>query len=98
MDLVLFHLDISAEMHLSQEIRFCGEIKFHDDYSLLLEKHHAPPVMLNWLTDKCFETDVSYARSQILMMRPLLPFSDRNLNEPFCFKGNQDYHADVRDF
>ncbi|GFW09773.1 hypothetical protein TNCV_868351 [Trichonephila clavipes] len=45
--LVLFYLDISAKMHLSQAIRFCCEIKFHDDYSLLLEKIDAPAIVLN---------------------------------------------------
>ncbi|GFV65007.1 hypothetical protein TNCV_763491 [Trichonephila clavipes] len=45
MHLVLFYLDISAEMNLSPAMRFCREIKFHYDYSLLLEKSHAATVV-----------------------------------------------------
>ncbi|GFV63718.1 hypothetical protein TNCV_2012571 [Trichonephila clavipes] len=37
-------------------------------------------------------------RSKLLMMGSLLPSSERNINQPFWFLSNKDYHVDVHDF
>ncbi|GFX14802.1 transposable element Tcb1 transposase [Trichonephila clavipes] len=71
-------------------IIFYSEIKFHDWLFFALGKTSC--------TSRCAQLTNILLRSKLLMMGPLLLSSDRNLNQPFWFISNKDYHVDVRDF
>ncbi|GFW70604.1 hypothetical protein TNCV_1624361 [Trichonephila clavipes] len=88
---VLFHLDISAEMHLSHG-------------NEILQRNKIPRWLLALGKTSCtsccaqLTSILKLIRSKLLMMGSLLPSCERNLNQHFWFLSNKDYRVDVRDF